>query len=477
MTENDHTHSTVKTPLRFGAGERKIVLLFGDLLVSAFSLVVALYFWAMKDAWLNFSWQFLKSRPPFWFFLLPVIWIIFLIELYDAHRSTRRGDTLKGIFIAATVSLIIYLIVYFTSEPNSLPRRGVAIFLICVTLGTIVWRMIYIRIFTAPRFLRRMLIVGAGKAGSTLSRIVRSIRPRPFEVVGFIDDDPEKEGMVKEGFPVLGSGTELISIIKKEGITDLIFAITGDMNAAMFRSLVNAEESGIEITTMPKVYEELTGRVPIFLLQSDWLLRSFVDQYHANGFYEVTKRLIDIIAGLIGIFFLILTYPLVALLIWIDSGTPVIFKQTRLGRSGMEYEIRKYRTMKKDAEADGKARMAQENDERVTRLGKILRKSHIDELPQFINVLKGEMSLIGPRPERPEFVDKLQEEIPFYRARLFVKPGFTGWAQVNQNYAATVEESGIKLEYDLYYIKHRNLLLDLLILIRTAGAVLGLKGQ
>jgi exopolysaccharide biosynthesis polyprenyl glycosylphosphotransferase len=477
MNETDKTRTVQKPPMRFRSGERRIVLLIGDLFVSSFSLLIALYFWAMRDAWLKFSWEFLKSRPPFWFYLLPLMWIVLLIELYDSRRASRRGDTLKGIMIAAVISLVIYMIIYFTSTPNSLPRRGVAVFLICTTLFTTIWRLIYIRIFTAPRFLRRMLIVGAGRAGSTLAGIIRSIKPRPFDVVGMIDDDPEKRGLVIEGFPVLGYGTELLSVIEKESITDLIFAISHEMNPAMFRSLVNAEEQGVEITTMPRVYEELTGRVPVFLLQSDWLLRSFVDQYHANGFYEAVKRVIDIIGGLVGLSLLAILFPLVALLILIDSGIPLIFKQTRLGRSGFEYEIRKFRTMHKDAEADGQARMAQENDERVTRLGKFLRKSHIDELPQFINVIKGEMSLIGPRAERPEFVDKLQEKIPFYRARLFVKPGLTGWAQVNQRYAATVEESGVKLEYDLYYIKNRNLLLDLLILVRTVGAVFSLKGQ
>jgi lipopolysaccharide/colanic/teichoic acid biosynthesis glycosyltransferase len=137
----------------------------------------------------------------------------------------------------------------------------------------------------------------------------------------------------------------------------------------------------------------------------------------------------------------------------------------------------KFRTMRKDAEADGQARMAVENDERVTRLGRFWRKTHLDELPQFFNVLKGEMSLVGPRAERPEFVEKLQKRIPFYRARLFVKPGLSGWAQINQRYAATIEESGVKLEYDLYYIKKRNLMLDFLILFRTLGNVIGLKGQ
>jgi len=216
--------------------------------------------------------------------------------------------------------------------------------------------------------------------------------------------------------------------------------------------------------------------VPIFLLQADWILRSFVDQAHTGEFYAFAKRLMDILGALVGLLILLPLLPLISLGTLLDSGFPIFFTQTRLGESGKEYQIIKFRTMKKDAEKDGKARLAQERDDRVTRFGWILRRSHLDELPQFFNVLRGEMSLIGPRPERPELVEELQKQIPFYRARLFVKPGLTGWAQINFRYASSVEDTAVKLEYDLYYIKHRNLMLDISILLRTVGQAVGLKG-
>jgi len=161
----------------------------------------------------------------------------------------------------------------------------------------------------------------------------------------------------------------------------------------------------------------------------------------------------------------------------VDDGWPVFYLQTRLGKGGKPYEIIKFRTMIKDAEADGKPRWATEDDERATRVGKILRKTRLDEWPQFINVLRGEMSLVGPRSERPKLVEHFQRHVPFYRARLLVKPGITGWAQVNFSYAASIEETIIKLEYDLYYIKHRNLWMDLIILLRTPGTMFGMRGQ
>jgi lipopolysaccharide/colanic/teichoic acid biosynthesis glycosyltransferase len=275
---------------------------------------------------------------------------------------------------------------------------------------------------------------------------------------------------------VLGNSDDLLRLVERESVSDLILAISGKISGKMFQAILDAEEGGAEVTTMPVVYEELLGRVPIFLLEADWIVRSFVDQAHASTLYEIAKRLLDIIGGLVGTFVTMVTLPFVTLAILIDSGLPVLFYQSRLGKNGQTYRIIKYRTMVRDAEKDG-VRVTSENDERITRVGWLLRRTHLDELPQFINVLRGEMSLVGPRAERSELVQSLQSKIPFYRARLLVKPGISGWAQINYRYAATVEETAVKLEYDLYYIKHRNLLLDFVIILRTAGTVVGFRGQ
>jgi exopolysaccharide biosynthesis polyprenyl glycosylphosphotransferase len=294
--------------------------------------------------------------------------------------------------------------------------------------------------------------------------------------VGFIDDDDQKIGKSIQGLPVMGNCKNLLEIIKKEHITDLIFSISGEMQPETFSAILQAKENGIEITTMPILYEELIGRVPIFLLEDDWILRSFVDHARSTSSYETLKRIMDIFVASVGFILLVLLAPIISLAILLDGGGPFLYKQERVGINGKPFVLLKFRTMRQDAEEDGKARLAVENDERVTKVGKFLRKSHLDELPQFINILKGDISMVGPRAERPEFVSQLQEEIPFYRARLFVKPGMTGWAQINYRYASNVEESAIKLEYDLYYIKHRNIWLDINIIMRTMGQVVGLRG-
>jgi exopolysaccharide biosynthesis polyprenyl glycosylphosphotransferase len=456
--------------------ERRLIMIAGDLLGGYLALLTALYFWAQRDQWLHFSWDFLRERPPLWYWFLPVLWILLINELYDIRRASNWREILRGILIGAAAGAGFYMVVFFLSDPDSLPRQGVASFILFTVVLTFLWRLVYIKIFTHPQFMRRVLVVGAGKAGGTLCSVVNGIKPPPFFVVGLIDDNPAKHGTLIECFSVLGGSEQLEQLTGENGITDIVVAISGEMRPEMFKALVNAQEKGISIRSMQAVYEELLGRVPIFLLQSDWILRSFVDQAQAGGLYDVLKRLIDIIGGLIGSLLLALLFPVVAILTLIETGWPVIFTQKRLGMFGAEYWTIKFRTMVKDAQQD-KAQVTSTHDRRITHVGSILRKSHLDEWPQFLNVLRGEMSLVGPRPEQSELVDQLQSNIPFYRARLLVKPGITGWAQVNFGYAATVEDTAVKLEYDLYYIKHRSLLLDFVIMLRTFGTVVGFSGR
>ena len=454
--------------------------MIGDLLMAMVACVLALYFWASGERFLGFSVAFLQERVPAWFYLLPFLWLILLVELYDIHKAGDWGDTVRGVAVAAVLGLGLYLLLffYFTDPPRSLlPRRGVAGFLVAASILTLTWRYLYIRVFTAPAFMRRVLLVGGGKAGQTILRVITSIRPSPFYLVGIIDDDPEKIGITLADVPVLAGSDRLLEIAEEERVSDVVVAISGEMKGDTFQTLLDAQEHGMEITRMPVLYEELLSRVPIRLLETDWILRSFVDHSRVSGFYELGKRLIDILGGLVGVLFMLIVSPFVSLAILIDSGRPVFYNQTRSGRGAQPYQILKFRTMVKDAEADGVPQWAKEDDQRATRTGRFLRRTHLDELPQFLNVLRGEMSLVGPRAERPELVAMFEQHVPFYRARLLVKPGMTGWAQINYGYASTIDETVVKLEYDLYYIKHRNLIMDFVIMLRTPATVFGLRGQ
>jgi exopolysaccharide biosynthesis polyprenyl glycosylphosphotransferase len=458
-------------------GERRTLLLIGDFIVGLIALFTSLYLWAQADEFLEFSLEFLQ-RTPAWFFLLPVFWIVLLVETYDEHRAANWKQTIRAIGTTALVALGIYLILYFFyTTPKLLPRRGVADFLLVASGLTLAWRLFFIRVFTAPQFLRRVLLVGAGDTGKTILRIVKETWPPPFFWVGLVDDDPEKYGQEIEGYTVFGGGDKLLEIISELGVTDIVVAISGEMNGRLFQALLDAQELGIAISRMPVTYEEILGRVPIKYLEADWILRSFVDQTNKSGFYELGKRVFDIAGGLIGVGLMLLFAPFVSLAILLDTGWPIFYSQTRLGRGGVPYQILKFRTMCQNAEPNGLPQWAEENDKRATRVGRVLRKTHLDELPQFLNVLKGEMSLVGPRAERPELVNWFQQHVPFYRARLLVKPGLTGWAQVNYGYASTVDETIVKLEYDLYYIKRRSLFVDLIVLLRTPATVMGLRGR
>jgi exopolysaccharide biosynthesis polyprenyl glycosylphosphotransferase len=460
--------------------------LIGDLLASVGAMFASVYIWYQYSLYQLMETGMTRVRAeklidvivPFWFYFLPVVWLLLMVELYDPHTSSSWRKTYRGIVVAAIVGLLGYSLLFMIRvDPNSLPRIGVGAFLFLALVLTLLWRGAYIRIYTTTGLQRRMLIVGAGKAGQTLAEVYRALTPPPFRLIGFIDDDPKKVGRSIMGFPIIASSDQLLKVIEDCRITDVVVAITGIMRGATFQIILDAQERGIEVIRMPTLYEEIAGRVPIHHLESDWMLRSFIDQSRSSGFYDLAKRLLDIVGGLAGLLVMGITFPITGLAICIDSGFPIFYSQPRLGKSGKPYVIYKYRTMHKDAEADGQVKPTAENDPRITRVGNILRRTRLDELPQFWNVLRGEMSLVGPRPERYELVNAYQRQIPFYRARLLVKPGLAGWAQINYGYAASVYDTVIKLEYDLYYIKHRSIAMDTNIILRTIGTVARRSGR
>ncbi len=462
---------------RFRFVERRVMLLNGDVLAGALALLTGLVIWGNQSDPQGFSIRFILNRVPGWFYFLPLVWLFLLIELYDVRKANSWNRTLQSVATAGVIGSILYLGLYFTSPPESLPRTGVAVFIGASVIYTLIWRYFYTRVLTRESFLPRVLLVGGGVSGKILLKSFNKIEPKPYFIIGIIDDDPAKLNQVIEGFQVLGSGADLLDVIHKERISDIIVAITGVISGGTFQSLLDAQEIGVEITRMPVAYEDLTQTVPIRILEADWILRSFVDDTGVSGTYHIMKRIMDFLGGLLGVLIFLVLLPPVAFLILLDDGFPIFYRQERLGRAARPYKIIKFRTMVKNAERNGEAQWASEGDERVTRIGRFLRRTHLDEFPQFLNVLKGEMSLVGPRSERPSLIDSLQKDVPFYRARLLVKPGVTGWAQINYGYPETVDETIDKLEYDLFYIKNRTILLDLRIILGTPATIFGLKGK
>jgi exopolysaccharide biosynthesis polyprenyl glycosylphosphotransferase len=480
--------------LRLRPSEQRFILLLGDLISSAGAMFLALYIWyefslAREIERLiargfsaeradRIATSVIDLKTPIWFYLLPLVWLLLMVDSYEPHTAANWRKTLRGIAVAPIVGLLGYSLLFtINQDPNSLPRIGIGAFLIIASVLTLAWRGIYIRLYTSSGLMRRVVVVGAGKAGHSLADIYRKISPPPFLLIGFVDDDLKKQGKSHHGFAVLGTSKQLLNIIEDYHISDVIVAINGEMKGETFQTILDTQELGIEITRMPILYEELTQRVPVEHLESDWVIRSFVDQVRVSGVYELLKRLMDIFGSLVGLLIFVLIFPLTALAIVIESGFPVFYSQERLGKGGRLFRIYKFRSMQQDAEADGEARPATIDDPRVTRVGNFLRRTRLDEMPQFLSVLTGEMSLVGPRAERPELVAQFQKQIPFYRARLLVKPGLTGWAQINYGYVSSVRETVVKLEYDLYYIKHRTLNMDFSIVLRTIGTVIRRTGR
>ena len=475
MAESKSIRSTFKQ--RLTPRERKFILISGHIIAVLLALAVSLLSWATEDDWLGLSYSFLLERPDTWFYLLPIVWLILMIPLYNVQEVHKVQKSLRIIITSAVSCIAIYLLIFFIAPAKTLPRRGVIVFFIAAAVFTLIWRWIFEFFFYVKNAFINTIIVGAGKAGQKIAEIINETEGVPYKVVGFIDDDPQKQGTIIAEYPVLGGSDKYFEMIETYEVTQIIMAISNHLNDDLLDKLSMSEERGITVTTMPMVYEELLGRVPVHLLNTDWLLRSFYDMSHTSLFSDIAKRIFDVLGGLCGMVLFVLVTPFVAIATLLDTGSPVFYTQERLGLRGSSFNIIKFRTMIQNAEEDGVARPASEHDSRITKVGSFLRHSHLDEMPQFINVLRGELSLVGPRAERPEIVKELQRDVPFYRARLLVRPGITGWAQVNQDYAAGTEENTIKLEYDLYYIKHRSLLMDLSIVFHTFKAIFGLKGR
>lgn len=478
----NYGRTRVYRSLRFS--ERKLLLAAMDLLLLNSALWVTLNLRlglgdAIQSAWGRIG----------WLSVLSAVWLVCALTL-GCYDLICAGSTMRSLYRtgAAIVSTwILYLLIPYVTPELPTSRLVVLTFPVLAFIGIGAWRVTYAHLFARSHFQQRAIVVGAGWAGSTLAQTLREMgndngrrdESVGYRILGFTDDDPAKRGELVEGLPVLGTRHDLVQLAHQLKPHEIVVAITHleQMHSELFDAIQECRELGISITTMPGLYARLTGRVPIEHAGRALDVALPLDESAAHRFYPVLKRLADILAGIAGCALLGLVAPFVWLANQVSAPGPLFFAQERVGRGGRSFQVFKFRSMIVDAEKFSGAVWAEENDPRITPIGRFLRATRLDEVPQFWNVLKGDMSLIGPRPERPHFVAQLAKEIPFYRARHAVKPGLTGWAQVRYRYGASVEDSLIKLQYDLFYIKNQSLLLDVEILLKTIGVVLGFKGR
>jgi len=328
---------------------------------------------------------------------------------------------------------------------------------------------IFDRVLTALDSRRRVLIFGDSELVSDLVRVLTFKRRHWYEVVGILSQDPARIGQLVHGIPILGAVEGLFEIVEKHRVNTIAICMTDRRGVMPLETLLDFKSMGLDVLDGHQLYESECGRLSIDELKPSALI--FSSGFHRRPLTMAMKRLEDLFGAAFG---LLVTAPLmflVSLLIKMDSAGPALYKQTRVGLRGGSYILWKFRSMRQDSEGDN-AQWAQLGDHRVTRIGRWLRLMRIDELPQLFNVLRGEMSLVGPRPERPLFVKDLRKKIPYYDLRHTIRPGLTGWAQIRFNYAASVEDSHVKLQYDLYYVKHLSLLFDFSILFRTIRVIL-----
>ena len=404
------------------------------------------------------------------FTLLLYLAAFYVFNLYDVYRPASSRER-AGRISAAVVTAGILLAFLFYSFPHWEFGRGIFLLQMVFVWGFgFGWRRVLFRINPITSGKEKVLILGAGESGAALLQLLQ-IPHSPYEAVGFLDDDPEKLGKMMGSLLVRGKTSQLKEIGKETGATISFLAITKARPKELIKTILDARLEGMTFKDMPAVFEDITKSVPVEHIRDDWLV--FADGFNliTKPYVQKIKRLADFwISGVL----LLLSLPVIlltVLTIRIDSPGPIFFKQQRVGKGGKPFTAWKFRSMSQDAEKNG-AQWALQEDPRTTRVGRIIRILRIDELPQIYNVFLGDMSLIGPRPERPEFVKQLEAEIPYYGIRHSVRPGITGWAQVNYPYGASVEDSLRKLEYDIYYIKNMSLILDAKIVLKTIGVVL-----
>ena len=389
---------------------------------------------------------------------------MYVFNLYDLGLLRTRQVVLSRTIAAFILATVVVVSIFYALPGHKYGRGVLALQVILATAGTLSWRYIFFQLLPVALRSRRLLIIGGGPAAQKIIDVLRE-ETLPFKIVGLLSEGPNATGV-----PVLGRPQEVARLAREHQAEMVVLASKDHLSPGLTADLLDLKLKGVECLEMPLLYERLTRRIPAEHIHDEWLLAAGGFHLLSSQMTKRVKRLIDII---VGGFLLAVLSPLsllIAVAIKLDSPGPVFYVQTRTGLGNSSFKLIKFRSMTVRAEPEG-PQWATKNDERVTRLGRRLRAYRLDEIPQLINVLAGQMSLVGPRPERPEFVEQLEDLIPYYRLRHLVRPGLTGWAQINFGYASSPGEALPKLEYELYYVKNMSLFFDVKIILKTIGVV------
>ena len=390
-------------------------------------------------------------------------------DLYDPQRLPSSGETyFRLLVVLGALSFTLAAVGYFF--PGFLIGQGVFVTgLSILTLALLGWRSAYTWVIRQPYLRERVYVLGAGERAKRLVEVLRARKELGMDVVG--------------GPGVVGNGSlsretlasTLTALQKNRGVDRVIVAMADRRGTMPVRELLDLRLSGIKVEEATALLEKVSGKIEVDELSPSWLI--FSEGFRLNPSFLMARRFISTVVSLAGLLLVLPLLPLMALAVKLTSPGPVLYRQKRVGRYGVLFDCYKFRTMRADAEAEAGPTWAGDDDRRITPVGRFLRRARLDEIPQLWNVLRGDMGFVGPRPERPEFVEWLSREVPYYHLRHIVRPGLTGWAQVRYQYGASLEESKEKLRYDLYYIKNISLSLDLLIVLHTVKIVLLGRGS
>jgi exopolysaccharide biosynthesis polyprenyl glycosylphosphotransferase len=452
--------------LRVPIRRQQLLLVAGDLAILVVSFLMAFVIaWSARfDPFFVLERYTGGSLIYFAIYLL----VFYVGQLYEFDEQYKESRSFFNICLLVGAAFVIIATLYYVTPNWRIARRVMAIQAPMVAVSIYFWRRGYelaARRFVAPR---RVLLVGAGETAESLIQEVLADYAQEYRLVGLIDDDPARAGTRVHGVPVLGDSRRIGEVAEREDVEVIVFSsgYHSSLDEQLVRHVLDLKTRGVKVYELPTFYMRITAKVPVRYIEDRWLLFSQDFTGLADEERLRLKRMFDL-----GVAFgcLILLSPLllvVAVLIKLTSPGPVFYRQERLGLYRRPYELVKFRTMSVDAEKDGPQWSAR-GDRRITAVGRILRRLRLDEIPQFWNVLTGEMSVIGPRPERAHFVELLEKTIPYYGLRFAVRPGMTGWAQVNFPYGNSEDDAHAKLQYDLYYIQERSLFLDAVIVLKT----------
>jgi sugar transferase (PEP-CTERM system associated) len=393
-------------------------------------------------------------------------------DLYDLTVVNSNRELVVRLLQAAGAAAIVLGVASFTAPWIILDPETFVTALCLFVVAVLSWRLAFNYLAHDPHLEERVLIVGTGRTARVLASEIGRQQDFAYRLVGFVEEGTTAE--VVRRTDVLGTARDIRRIVAELGVDRIVVGLSDRRGCLPIEELLQAKLAGVRVEDATTTYERLTGKILIDDLKPSWLV--FSDGFRASRVTRFVKRTLDLSLSIVGVVAALPLMALTALAIKLDTPGPMLYSQERVGENGRIFTVYKFRSMRADAEREGTPVWARDRDDRITRVGRFIRMARLDELPQLWNVMRGDMSFVGPRPERPFFVEQLAQEVPFYLQRQAVKPGLTGWAQVKYRYGSTIEDAMEKLRYDLYYIKHMSILFDLTIVLDTVKVILFGKG-